>query len=84
MARISNKFAIEIDGYPETATIRPHHYGELPPSVAIVGFEVDSFNGLESLMVTPAQSISAFPYGGSRVAVVRRTAGELIELIRAE
>jgi len=82
MARISEEFAIEIDGYPEAATTRPQRFGELPPSMSMVGFEVDSFDGLEKLMVAPAQSISAQPYNGRTTAVLRGAAGELIEIIK--
>ncbi len=83
MARISNEFAIEIDGYPAAATTRPQRYGELPPSMSMVGFEVDSFEGLEAHMVAPAQAISALPYNGKTSVVLRGPAGELIELIKS-
>jgi hypothetical protein len=82
MARITPELAIEIDGYPDAATTRAQRFGELPPSMAIVGFEVDSFDGLEDLMLAPAQAISSLPYNGRMVAVIRGAAGELIELIK--
>ena len=82
MARINNEFAIEIDGYPDTATTRPHRFGELPPSMAIVSFEVDSYDGLEDSMLGPAQPISGLPYNGRMVAVLRGATGELIEAIK--
>jgi len=81
MARISPEFAIELDGYPHTATTRAHRYAELPPAMAIVGFEVDSFDGLEHLMVGPVRPLSSPPYDGRNVVVLRGAAGELIELI---
>jgi len=83
MARISPQLGIEIDGYPETSTTRPQRYGELPPAMAIVGFEVESFDGLEPLMIAPPQTISGMPYDGRTVAIVRGAAGELIELIQS-
>ncbi len=82
MVRISSEFAIEIDGYPDAATTRPHRFGELPPSMAIVSFEVDSYDGLEDSMLGPAQPISVSPYNGRMVAVLRGAAGELIEVIK--
>jgi hypothetical protein len=82
MARISKEFAIEIDGYPDAATTRPHRFGELPPSMSIVGFEVATYDGLESSMLAPAHAISVAPYEGREVAVLRGAAGERIELIK--
>ncbi len=83
MARISPEFAIEIDGYPAEATTRAQRFGELPPSMSMVGFEVDSFDGLEQHMVAPAQAISSLPYNGRTTAVLRGPAGELIEVIKS-
>jgi hypothetical protein len=81
MARISPEFAIEIDGYPETATTRAHRYGELPPAMAMIGFEVTSLEPFRSQLLTPAQSLAMKPYEGRSVGVVRGAADELIELI---
>ena len=81
MARVSDEFAIEIDGYPSTATSRPQRYGELPPAMAIVGFEVDSLDGFQDRFLAPARVIDALPYNGRKVAIIRGATGELIELI---
>lgn len=81
MARISPEFAIEIDGYPETATTRAHRYEELPPSMAMIGFEVSSLEPFRSQLLGPAQSQAAKPYGGRKIGVIRGPADELIELI---
>ena len=79
MARVSPEYGIEIDGYPESATTRPQRHGELPPSMALVGFEIPSLDGLA--LVAPATRVDDFPYQGRRVGVMRGAAGELIELI---
>ena len=79
MARVSPQYGVEIDGYPETATIRAHRYAELPPAVAMVGFEIASLEGLS--LAAPARAIDELPYNGRKVALMRGVAGELIELI---
>ena len=79
MARISPRYGVEIDGYPETATIRAHRHAELPPAMAMVGFEIESLEGLS--LAAPASRIDELPYNGRKVGVMRGPAGELIELI---
>jgi len=81
MARLSDEYAIEIDGYPTSATERPIRPGELAPAIASVTFEVDSVEALELPLVAKARSINAFPYSGRRVGVARGAAGELLEFI---
>ena len=83
MARLPKDYALEIDGYPDTATIRPQRQGELPPALAMIGFEIDSLDGLGRPLLAPAKAIHARPYNGRRVGVMRGAAGELIELIEA-
>ncbi|HKZ72702.1 MAG TPA: hypothetical protein VJ011_01490, partial [Steroidobacteraceae bacterium] len=78
MARLSPEYAIEIDGYPQTATARATRAGELPAAVATVGFEVDSLGAVKAPLVAPARVIAAAPYDGRRVGVVRGAAGELL------
>ncbi|MEO7773490.1 MAG: hypothetical protein ABIT36_06825 [Steroidobacteraceae bacterium] len=84
MARVSPQYSIEIDGYPAEATARPTKNGELPPAIAMVGFEVDSLDGLKAPLMAPPRNIASAPYNGRRVAVVRGGAGELIELIESK
>lgn len=83
MARVSPQYSIEIDGYPATATDRPARKGELPPAIAMVGFEIDSLDGLQAKLLAPPRKIADAPYNGRRVAVVRGAAGELVELIES-
>ena len=81
MARLSEEYAIEIDGYPPSATVRTTRPGELAPAVASVTFEVDSVDALKVPLVAKARSIAAFPYRGRQVGVARGAAGELLEFI---
>jgi catechol 2,3-dioxygenase-like lactoylglutathione lyase family enzyme len=81
VARLSPQYSIELDGYPDTATARSTHAGELPPAIASVSFEVDSLEAVKVPLLAPARAISAQPYAGKRVAMMRGPAGELIELV---
>lgn len=81
MARISQRFSLELDGYPPTATVRPQPAGELPPGIAMVGFEVDSLEKFANKLIAPPKKIAKAPYDGRRVGVMRGAAGELIELV---
>jgi hypothetical protein len=81
MARISPHFALELDGYPETASPRVQPQGELPPGIALVGFAVDSLERHASQLLAPPRKVREAPYDGHRVGVMRGAAGELIELI---
>lgn len=84
IARISPRYALELDGYPKTAAPRPVADGEIPFAVSMVGFEVGSLEGLALPQKAPARVIQGAPYAGRRVAVVRGAAGELIELIESD
>lgn len=84
MAMVSNEFAIEIDGYPSNATSRPTRYGELPPAMAIVGFEVESLDDYRNQFLAPPSVMDDLPYDGRRVGVIRGPTGELIELIEGK
>jgi hypothetical protein len=84
MARVSQQYSIEIDGYPEQATERPTKDGELPPAIAMVSFEVKSLDNLGVPLLAPAVRIASAPYNGRRVGVVRGVTGELIELIQSK
>jgi hypothetical protein len=50
----------------------------------MVGFEIDSLDGLKAPLLAPARAIAGAPYDGRRVAVVRGATDELIELIEAK
>lgn len=69
--------AIEIDGYPADAQLRPRAPGQLPPAVAIVSFAVRSLDGLDIDFIRPPAAL----YDGRRAATFIGPAGELTELI---
>ncbi|MEO7775150.1 MAG: hypothetical protein ABIT36_02480 [Steroidobacteraceae bacterium] len=81
VARVSPEYSIEIDGYPPGSLVRPVRKGELPPAMAMVGFEVESLDQVKVPLLAPARAIKSAPYNGRRVGVVRGKGGELIELI---
>ena len=81
MAQVSPQYSLELDEYPSNATERPTKRGELPPAIAMVGFEVESLDGLKVPLLAPPRRIAGAPYDGRRVAVTRGAAGELIEMI---
>lgn len=81
VARLSNRFLIELDEYPATAGSRSVAEGGLPPGLAMVSFEVDDLDSLNVEMRADPGKISARPYGGRRTAVTVGPAGEWLELI---
>ena len=72
---------IEVDGYPDTATIRPGRADALPVGNAIVTLAVDSLDALALDWITPPVVRDGLFYAGRRTATVRGPAGELLELI---
>lgn len=82
MARVSDQYSLELDQYPESASIRPTRPGELPPAIAMVSFEVSSLTQVKAPLLAPAKAISSLPYQGRRVGVIKGPSGELIELIQ--
>lgn len=72
---------IEVDGYPDTATVRPGPADALPAGNAIVTLAVDSFDALALDWITPPVIRDGPFYAGCRTATVRGSAGELLELI---
>jgi catechol 2,3-dioxygenase-like lactoylglutathione lyase family enzyme len=72
---------IEVDGYPQAATIRPGPADALPAGNAIVTLAVDSLDALALDWITPPVIRDGPFYAGCRTATVRGPAGELLELI---
>jgi hypothetical protein len=81
IARLSAKYAIEIDGYPPAAIERKVRPGEIPAAIAMASIAIRSIDDLKAPLLAPARKIADKPYSGRRAAVVRGGAGELIELI---
>jgi hypothetical protein len=80
-ARLSPKYAIEIDGYPSTAIERKVRAGEIPPAISMTSIEIKSLDDLKVPLLAPARKIAEKPYSGRRAVVVRGGADELIEFI---
>jgi hypothetical protein len=83
MARISPEYSIELDGYPDGATLRPQREGELPPAMSLVTFEVESLTPLRNSLLAPPKRIPAKPYNGRLTGTMRGSAGELLELVQS-
>jgi hypothetical protein len=84
IARLSPKYAIEIDGYPPAAIERTVRPGEIPAAIAMASIAIKSIDDLRAPLLAPAKKIAEKPYSGRRAAVVRGGAGELIELIEEQ
>ena len=84
VARLSQKYAIEIDGYPSTAIEREVRPGEIPAAISMTTIEIKSLDELKAPLLAPARKIADKPYAGRRAAVVRGGAGELIEFVEGK
>jgi len=71
---------IQLDEHPKRASVRPRRAGDLPGGVALVTFEVPSFERLALPFVQPPRPFDYPPYDGRLVATCVGGAGELIEL----
>ncbi|MEY2882986.1 MAG: hypothetical protein RL490_710 [Pseudomonadota bacterium] len=84
MTRTGRMPAAEIDQYPAAATSRAGPPGELPPGNAMISFITASLDTVAAPFLTPPAHHAGALFAGRRSAVVRGTAGELIELIEAQ
>ena len=83
MARLTPEFSIELDQYPAGAKARPQREGELPQAMAIVSIEVGNLDDYSGHLIAEPITVSDFPYEGRRIAYIRGSSDELIELIEA-
>jgi len=72
---------IEIDGYPDSATMRPRADGQLPPGNAICSFNVNDLDELNVDFISAPVRESSMAYGDNRSASFIGPAGELTESI---
>lgn len=81
MAQKGRMPIVEIDDYPDAATVRARSEGMLPPGNALVTLAVESLDwpGLD-FIAPPAVRSGPF-YAGRRAATVVGPAGELLELV---
>jgi hypothetical protein len=81
VARISERFLIELDEYPATVGARPIEAGKLPPGTAMVSFAVEDLDALDVEWRAAPGKLSGLAYQDRRSAVTIGPAGEWIELI---
>jgi catechol 2,3-dioxygenase-like lactoylglutathione lyase family enzyme len=72
---------IEVDDYPDAATVRPRAAGCLPPGNALVTLAVDSLDAVKADFIEAPAVRGGAIYGGKRSATVIGMAGELLELV---
>ena len=82
IAQISERFLLELDRYPNSASRRNTVPGSLPPGIAMVSFEVKEWQQHLPYTGKPGEQFS-FPYQGRRAGVIIGTAGEYIELVES-
>jgi catechol 2,3-dioxygenase-like lactoylglutathione lyase family enzyme len=83
IARLPERFLIEVDEYPPDAGTKAAAAGELPAGMAMVSFTVPSLDPFLAQFVAPPVTLDGVPYGGRRAGVLRGPSGEHIELIEA-
>jgi catechol 2,3-dioxygenase-like lactoylglutathione lyase family enzyme len=81
IARLPERFLIEVDEYPADAGAKAATAGELPAGMAMVSFSVTSLEPFVPQLVAPPAPLTGVPYSGGRVGVLRGPSGEHIELI---
>jgi catechol 2,3-dioxygenase-like lactoylglutathione lyase family enzyme len=81
IARLPERFLIEVDEYPPEARTKPAAEGELPAGMAMVSFAVGSLEPFLPRLVAPPAPLPGLPYAGRRAGVLRGPDGEHIELI---
>lgn len=72
---------IEVDDYPEAATVRPRSSGCLPPGNALATLAVNSLDAIKADFIEPPAVRGGAIYAGKRSASVVGMAGELLELV---
>lgn len=75
---------LELDQYPEGATVRPTHPGALPPGVAMCTMAYPDFDRLEPHWASPPMVREGPLYGGRRVGMLKTPEGALLEVIEGE
>ena len=81
MAQKGRMPIVEVDGYPDAATVRAGAAGKLPPGNALVTLEVDDLDALDLDWITPPVVRNGALYADRRAATVHGPAGELLELV---
>ena len=81
MAQKGRMPIVEIDGYPDAATVRVRAPGCLPPGNAMVTLAVDDLDALDIEWIASPVVRDGALYARRRTATMRGPAGELLELV---
>ena len=81
MVRQGKMPIVEVDDYPDVATLRPMHEGMLPPGNALVTLAASDLDACNVEWITPPARRDGAPYGGNRAGTTIGPAGELLELV---
>jgi len=72
---------VEVDDYPEAATVRARHEGMLPPGNALVTLAVADLDACSADWITPPAQRQGALYEGRRAATAIGAGGELLECV---
>lgn len=72
---------VEVDDYPDSATVRARHEGMLPPGNAMVSLAVADLDACPVDWISPPMVRKGALYEGRRAATAIGTGGELVECV---
>lgn len=81
LIRLHGKSAIELDAFPKEAKHRTVTPGEIPPGIALLGFEVDSLDAVTLPLRGPIVRRDGPLYANRRSAVFTGPSGEWVEMV---
>lgn len=73
---------LELDQYPDAATPRPAHAGQLPPGIAICTLSHPDLSKVKGDWITPPTRRDGAVYGGQTTGTLRAPDGTLVELVQ--
>lgn len=73
---------LELDQYPDAATPRPAHAGQLPPGIAICTLSHPDLSTVKGEWITPPTRRDGAVYGGQLTGTLRAPDGTLVELVQ--
>lgn len=73
---------LELDQYPDAATPRPAHAGQLPPGIAICTLSHPDLSTVKGEWITPPIRRDGAVYGGQLTGTLRAPDGTLVELVQ--
>lgn len=72
---------LELDQYPDAATARPRHAGQLPPAVAICTLSHPDITAIKGPWITPPARRDGPLYGGRMAGTLAAPDGTLVEIV---